>query len=176
MKQCQGQVSAQRTCVCYEPLSQLQHLVPLRMSHVHNVLSPSALPGSCTLTPVASFMESVHLTRGLPRFLLPSVFPSIIVFSKKTKTTKKQKTTTTKKNTLPSHDDTFKVGQLQCCHFCLWRCFISGLICSRTHAAARGIRRGLLQHRTSDKLVLSPTSLLHCLAFASVHSNYIHRV
>ena len=34
------------------------------------------------LQPVASFRETVHLISGLPLFLLPSTFPSIIVFSR----------------------------------------------------------------------------------------------
>lgn len=36
---------------------------------------------SCRLTP-AALMESVHLIRGLSRCLLPSILPSITVFSK----------------------------------------------------------------------------------------------
>ena len=45
-------------------------------------LSSTALLSSCRLIPMASFIEPIHYTFGLPLFLLPSTFPSIIAFSK----------------------------------------------------------------------------------------------
>ena len=48
-------------CVCYMPLSQPRLLVILWMSDVHSARSPTLLPGSCRLMPMASFSESVDL-------------------------------------------------------------------------------------------------------------------
>lgn len=68
-------------CVCM--LCWLQLLATLWMSDVHNSLSSRALLSSCGLVPVVSFMELMHFIVGLPFFLLPSIFPTFIVFSKK---------------------------------------------------------------------------------------------
>lgn len=68
--------------VCYTLFSQLQFLATLWINDAHNVLSSAALLSSCKLMSMASFMKPVHLIFGLPLFLLPSVFSSIIVFSK----------------------------------------------------------------------------------------------
>lgn len=38
---------------------------------------------SCTLKPLMSFRESIHLVFRFPLFLLPSSFPSIVAFSRK---------------------------------------------------------------------------------------------
>ena len=52
------------------------------MSAVHSVLSLTAFLSTCRLMPLASLMESIHLTFGPPFFLLSPVFPDIIVFPK----------------------------------------------------------------------------------------------
>ena len=83
-------------------------LVKLAMRDVHIALSSPALLSSWRLTPPASFVKSTHLLLGLPHFLLPSVFPPIIVFSQIT----------------VSFPDVPEAGQLQCCHRCLQQCFI----------------------------------------------------
>ena len=54
----------------------------LWMSDLQNVLSSTALLSSYSLKPVVSFRRSVSLIFGLPLFLLPSTFPSIIIFSR----------------------------------------------------------------------------------------------
>ena len=50
----------------------------LRMSDLQHVLSLTAL--LCASRLKSSFGESVHLVLGLPLFLLPSTFPSMMVF------------------------------------------------------------------------------------------------
>ena len=84
------------------------------MSDVHNVVLQRALLSSCK-QPMASFTKLVYLIFGLVLFLLSSISPSIIVFSKRT---------------LPSHDVP-KVVQLSFVNFS--PISVSGLICSRTH-------------------------------------------
>ena len=49
---------------------------------VHSVLSSAALPSFCRLIPIAFFKMSMLLIFGLSLFLLPSIFPSIIVSPK----------------------------------------------------------------------------------------------
>lgn len=68
-------------CVLYA-VSQLQLLENLWMNDVHIVLSSMILLSSYRLMLLASFIGSIHLAFGLSLFLVLSVFPSIIVFSK----------------------------------------------------------------------------------------------
>ena len=68
---------------CYVLSSRPQLIATLRVSNLQNGLSSTALVSSCKLKPLASFRESIHLIFGLPLFLLPSTFPSMIVFLKK---------------------------------------------------------------------------------------------
>lgn len=70
------------SCVYYVLLSQFPLLASLWMSDTHNILPLAALLSSCTFIPMAFFMVSVYFIFGFPLFLLPSIFPSIIVFSK----------------------------------------------------------------------------------------------
>ena len=67
--------------LCYVPSGWLRLLAALWMSGVHSVLSSTALFSFCRLMPTASFMELIHLIFGFLLFLLPSTFPSSIVFS-----------------------------------------------------------------------------------------------
>lgn len=49
------------------------------MSNLQKVLSSTALLSLCRLNPAASFRDSVHLVFGIPHFLLPSTFLSMMV-------------------------------------------------------------------------------------------------
>lgn len=52
------------------------------MTDVHSVLASTALLSPWGLMPLASFRESTHLIFHLPVFMLPSIFPSITIFSR----------------------------------------------------------------------------------------------
>lgn len=62
-------------------LNWLWFLVTQWMHDVHNVVSSTARPSSCRLTAIASYMEPIHLICSLPLCWLPSIFPSLIIFS-----------------------------------------------------------------------------------------------
>ena len=103
--------------------------------------SPTHLPSSCRLIPMASFMKSFHLILGIPLFLFPSIFPGSLSFSK----------------TSASHVP--KVGQVSFFFSFFFSFFassdVSGLICFRTHLfvflATQDIQRTLLQHNNSNE-------------------------
>ena len=87
----------------------------------------------------ASFMESVYLTFALPLFLLPSTFPSIIIFAKEFCLL-----------TMCPREDSLS--------FTIFNSSDSpAFIYSRTHLfiplAVRGFRRALLQHHISNECV-----------------------
>ena len=105
------------------------------------------------LMSVESMMPSYHLILCCPCFLLPSIFPSIRVFS---------------------HDRVLHIGWPKYWSFS----FISppnerpGLISSKMDwldlLAVQGTLKSLLQHHTSKE------SILHCSAFFIVQLSYIH--
>lgn len=59
-------------CVCFMLVSQIRLLETLGMSDIHHILSSTALLNSCRFTPMASFIELVHLILHLPLLLMPS--------------------------------------------------------------------------------------------------------
>ena len=128
-------------CVCrLVPLSQLQPLAALWTSGVRSSLSSAAPLSLCGLMPVVSVTELISFIFGLPFFLLPSAFPSLIVFSKKP-------------CLLLTHP---KWNSISVVFFA--SSYISGLICSRTHLVmfqvVQGVRRALLQHHISEESIL----------------------
>lgn len=70
-----------RMCMCYVTLkvAPTPHN-PMNEWHPHCPVLNS--PFHLLPMPINSFMESIYLMCGLPLFLLPSIFSSIVVFSK----------------------------------------------------------------------------------------------
>ena len=145
--------------VCVEvPSSWLRLLETLWMSDVHKVLSSTFLLSSFRLTPVASFMESIHLTFGLPhswRLLFSPAFslnPCLFTVS--------PKKASFRFVIFVSSD-------------------VSGLICPRTFLFVFLVVQGII-HRVlltprftwNPFFFFFPIGLLHWPTFASIHSNW----
>ena len=138
----------------------------LWMSDVHNVLSSRALLSPCRLMPMASCMELAHLTLGRPPSMSPSIFPSIVVFSKEPCLL-----------VMCLNQDSFNSVVLSPVMF--QAVFPLGLTCL-SFWAVQGIWRALLQHRISSESFflcqLSSLSNIHkvtgnvrvCMMLASV--------
>ena len=145
---CSFQVDLPWPRACDVLLSRLQFLVTQWMGDVHNVLSSSALLSSGMLIFKAYFMESIPLLFGLPLFLLPSTFPSIIVFLKEPCLL-----------TMCAKQENFSSVISASSN-------VSGLVCSRTHLFIFLVVQGVC--RTLPKNHILNGSILFLLAFSTV--------
>ena len=118
-------------------------------------MSSEAPPRSCRPTPVALSMDSIHLVFGLPLFLLPSIFPSIIVFSINLAVSCHAQSRTASFLSLVTSSDVQAYFALR-------------LTCSSFWWSRQGICRALFQHHIQMHHFL-PIRLLHCPAFMFVH-------